>query len=261
MAGYITSEVTTAVIIGDTPEDDNQLIVTASGSIAVSEGVAVKLASTAEAYASIDGSIYSTDTGIAFTTFGSSITVSASGIVHGHVYAVSLSGSDNTLRNAGEIRASDAGSVNTGVRFSGIDNYVVNSGSISGVFGLRFELLGFMNQIVNTGTISGSNTAIDLSRTISFAPGFSASAIDPSRYGVFNGGSILGGSMGIAGVGPIRVVNTGLIQAADIAVLFDTVDLSDQTSLTNSGTVIGAFVFQGESGGTLFSIQGICRDA
>ena len=113
------------------------------------------------------------------------------------------------------------------------------------------EVGGYQNQIVNTGTISGSSIAIALTGILGISGASPTSltnpALDPSRYGIINRGDILGGSIGIYGGGPLKVVNSGLIDAGEFGVLMAT-DPSDASSLTNSGTIRANMAFQGGIG-------------
>ena len=144
-----------------------------------------------------------------------------------------------------------SGTHTEGVYLGGTDNYVLNSGDIAGgQYGILTEVEGYKNQIVNTGTISGSSIAIALTgiQGISGRPtSLSNLALDPSRYGIINHGDILGGSIGIYGVGPLKVVNSGLIDAGEFGVLITT-DRSDASSLTNSGTIRANMAFLGGIG-------------
>jgi hypothetical protein len=244
MTQYVSTAVTGTVLVDD---NDPEVVVTASGSITTNNGSGIGSIGTSSGFASIDGTVYSNDTGIAFAAEGSSVVVSDNGIVHGASVGVNLGGSGNILRNAGQIRASDLGFISSAILLGGPDNYLFNAGSVyGGRYGIQSELEGSKNQIVNTGTITGSDTAILLSLVNNLTTSqTSAFAIDPSRYGIFNHGNILAGSKGIVSAGFQRVVNTGLIDAADYGVWITT---NGPSTLTNSGTIISAIAFQGGSG-------------
>ena len=246
MTRYVSTAETNTVIV-DTDLDPD-VIVTASGSITSNNGYGIDLSGASAAYATIFGSVYANDTGINFAHDFSNIAVASTGTVYGGFAGVNLGGSQSVLRNEGQILAANYGTVNSGVLLGGTDNYVFNTGSIAGVFGIRAEFEGYKNQIVNRGVISGSQTAISLNLFNGLTgSGVSASAVDPSRYGVFNHGDVLGGSIGIEGTGPVRVVNTGLIDAADLGVSLTT-GADEQSILTNSGTIVAAVAFKGGGG-------------
>jgi Ca2+-binding RTX toxin-like protein len=246
MTQYISTAETNTVTV-DT-DIDQEIVVTASGSITSNNGSGIDLSGISAAFATIFGAVYANDTGINFAHDFSTVAVAASGTVYGTFAGVNLGGNDSILRNDGQIQAADFGIINAGVLLGGTDNYVFNTGSISGVYGIRAEFEGYRNQIVNRGVISGSKTAISLNLFNGLTgSGIGTSAIDPSRYGVFNHGDILGGSIGIEGTGPVRVVNTGLIDAADLGVSLTT-GAGEQSILTNSGTIVAAVAFRGGGG-------------
>jgi Ca2+-binding RTX toxin-like protein len=252
MAQYITTLVTDAVVVDTDTATDPLVVVTSSGSITVNGSPAIYHLGNSAVYATIDGTVYSNNIGIQFNAFESSVTLSASGIVHGYTTGVEFGKGANILRNAGEIQSAQTGDtslfLNSGVLLGGTDNYVLNTGSISGFFGIRAENEGYRNQIINKGTISGTHTAITLNLVGTFTgSNLGSLALDPSRYGVFNDGDVIGGSVGIEGRGPVRVVNTGLIQAADKGVSLDS-RTGDSSNLTNSGTIVGALAFVGGRG-------------
>ncbi|GEO16228.1 cadherin domain-containing protein [Microvirga aerophila] len=252
MAQYVTTHVTDAVVVDTNTAVDPQIIVTSSGSITVNEDAAIYLLGSSAVYATVDGTVYSNNVGIQFNALESAVTLSASGIVHDYTTGVDFGEGANTLRNAGEIRSAQTGDtsvfINSGVLLGGTDNYILNTGSISGFFGIRAENEGYKNQIINKGTISGTHTAITLNLVGTFTGSdLGALALDPSRYGVFNDGEIIGGTIGIDGRGPVRVVNTGLIQAADEGVSLDS-RTGESSSLTNSGMIICALAFAGGRG-------------
>jgi Ca2+-binding RTX toxin-like protein len=252
MAQYITTLVTDAVVVDTDTATDPLVVVTSSGSITVNGSPAIYHLGNSAVYATIDGTVYSNNIGIQFNAFESSVTLSASGIVHGYTTGVEFGEGANILRNAGEIQSAQTGDtslfLNSGVLLGGTDNYVLNTGSISGFFGIRAENEGYRNQIINKGTISGTHTAITLNLVGTFTgSNLGSLALDPSRYGVFNDGDVIGGSVGIEGRGPVRVVNTGLIQAADKGVSLDS-RTGDSSNLTNSGTIVGALAFVGGRG-------------
>jgi hypothetical protein len=139
MTQYVSTLVSVPVF---TDDNDPLVVVTASGSITTTDAVGITSTGTTFGHATVDGSVYAADVGIIFSSAESVVQVSASGIVHGFVAGVTLGDSGSTLTNAGQIRASDVGAINSGLQLGGFDNYVVNSGLISGVYGIRAETEG-----------------------------------------------------------------------------------------------------------------------
>ncbi|RDI62331.1 hypothetical protein [Microvirga subterranea] len=249
MTRYISTIETVPVELVD---QDPALVVTTTGSLIADGSIGVTTEDFFAARLSVDGSVYAKETGVLF--FGNStVRISASGIVEAEFVGVSLSNTDNSLVNSGQIRASESvnpqnQNTNSGVLLASDSNYILNSGLISGYYGIRAETNGHLNQIVNSGTVYGSFTGINLNFSAGFTgSGAGTAALDPSRHGVFNHGEIIGGSTGVYGKGPVRLVNTGFIQGGDKAVYLYTED-GFHATFTNSGTVTGTLAFEGGSG-------------
>ena len=252
MTQYVSTLVTTTVVVNDA---DPNVVVTGSGSIVTEDAQGIRATGTTAGHARIDGSVYASSVGIEFAAAQSSVSVSSSGVVQGESAGVYLGDGQNTITNAGQIRASDYGDIEADILNSGIlvgegGNSIINSGAVSGFYGIRAEINGYQSRIVNSGIISGTYAAIDLnlSNTLTVSgsqPGITA--LDPSQYGIFNDGSILGSAFGIIGQGPLRLVNSGLIQASNIAVSFFS-GFDQGSTVTNSGTIIGTLAFKGGQG-------------
>jgi len=131
MTQYISTAETNTVTV-DT-DLDQEIVVTASGSITSNNGYGIDASGVSAAFATIFGAVYANDTGINFAHDFSTVAVATSGAVYGTFAGVNLGGSESILRNDGEIRAADFGTINSGVLLGGTENYVFNAGSISGV--------------------------------------------------------------------------------------------------------------------------------
>ena len=188
------------------------------------------------------------------STDDTTIIVGAFGTVRGFD-GVYLGGSGNSVINNGGISGSLSVKDCAAIKLDSSENYLLNTGYLTGYYGIFATGLvspADQNLIVNSGTIQASAVGIRLVEDHSFGPSSPSKSMALSDYGVFTSGSIIAGEVGIEITHAGHVKNTGLVQAGDIGIGYT----SGETSLFNSGTIVGHIAYYGSSGGDSVINQG-----
>jgi hypothetical protein len=234
---YIDDHQDQPVVLGDDPQNPDplsELHVTATGAI-TTETSAINVGEVyGVATITVDGSVLAEAAAISVYGSLSTINVGTTGILRGND-GIDLGENGHIVFNDGQISGSLSNEEAAAIKLEGQDNYIVNSGLLTGhtgILGLGLGTFGSMNQIVNNGKIQGTHAGIVLRGQSGFAP--SAQATATLEYGVFNNGTIIGGETGVEVQNAGNVKNTGLIQASLFGVKFQ----SGTASLVNSGTII-----------------------
>jgi Ca2+-binding RTX toxin-like protein len=244
---YIDDHQDQPVVLGDdaqNPDPLSELHVTATGALTTETSAINVGQGHGTALITVDGSVLSYEAAIGVYGSVSTINVGTTGILRGND-GIDLGQNGHIVFNDGQISGSLSNEEAAAIKLEGQDNYVANSGLLTGytgILGLGLGTFGSMNQIVNNGKIQGTHAGIVLRGQAGFAPSAQATAI--LEYGVFNNGTIIAGETGVEVQNAGNVKNTGLIQANLFGVKFQ----SGTASLVNSGTIIAETAVMGSIG-------------
>lgn len=192
---YIDDHQDQPVVLGDDPQNPDplsELHVTATGALTTLTSAINVGEVYGAATITVDGSVLAEAAAISVYGSLSTINVGTTGILRGND-GIDLGQNGNIVFNDGQISGSLFNEESAAIKLVGQDNYIVNSGLLTGhtgILGLGLGTFGSMNQIVNNGKIQGTHAGIVLRGQAGFAP--SAQATATLEYGVFNNGTIIG---------------------------------------------------------------------